>query len=102
MTGTSRTATPGGSPLEETAAREMRSHAQFREDVNVLEFFGKGYRGRVVDVGANDGVEGSNSRLLELHGWVGLLVEPSPKLAAACRRSRPRSVIVNKAAVAHV
>src|SRR5215813_10776357 len=82
------------------ALRERpRSYAQFREDIGVLEFFGTDYRGQFVDVGANDGVYGSNSYLLERHGWTGVLVEPSAHLAEACRRLRPGSVVVNKAAV---
>src|ERR1035437_6830450 len=88
---------------EETSRAEERdglaSYAQFHEDVCVRAFFGEDYRGKFVDVGANDGVYGSNSYLLERHGWTGLLVEPSDRLAEACRRARPGSVVVNKAAV---
>jgi FkbM family methyltransferase len=76
-----------------------RSFAQFGEDVALLRFFGADYQGFYVDVGANDGVLGSNSYLLELHGWRGLLIEPSAALADACRTARPASIVVNRAAV---
>jgi len=45
--------------------------------------------GIFVEAGANDGVEQSNTYYFEkLRGWTGLLVEPEPTLAAACRRNR--------------
>ena len=51
----------------------IESYPQFREDVAVLDYFGQGYRGVFVDVGANDGVVGSNTLLPEKHGWRGVL-----------------------------
>lgn len=75
------------------------SHAQFREDLAILDAFGPEHRGFFVDVGANDGITGSNSYLLEKRGWRGVLVEPSVALADTCRRLRPGSVVVNKAVV---
>jgi FkbM family methyltransferase len=45
--------------------------------------------GVFVEAGANDGVEQSNTYYLEkFRGWTGLLVEPVPALAEACRRNR--------------
>lgn len=45
--------------------------------------------GVFVEAGANDGVEQSNTYYFEkFRGWTGLLVEPEPTLAAACRRNR--------------
>jgi len=45
--------------------------------------------GVFVEAGANDGVTQSNTYYFEkFRGWTGLLVEPEPALAAACRRNR--------------
>jgi hypothetical protein len=78
----------------------IESYSQFREDVAVLDYFGQGYRGVFVDVGANDGVVGSNTLLPEKHGWRGVLVEPAAEAAAACRRNRPGTPVMEVAAVA--
>ena len=43
---------------------------------------------------------GVSTYLLEIHGWAGVLGEPSQrKPAEACSRARPGSVVVNKAAI---
>jgi FkbM family methyltransferase len=39
----------------------------------------------VVDIGAHDGIDGSNSRALLERGWRGLLVEPAPSVFARLR-----------------
>jgi FkbM family methyltransferase len=45
--------------------------------------------GVFVEAGANDGIEQSNTYYFEkFRGWTGLLVEPHPLLAAACRKNR--------------
>ncbi|WP_249933174.1 FkbM family methyltransferase [Blastococcus sp. CCUG 61487] len=56
--------------------------------------------GVFLEVGANDGYNQSNTWYLERHlGWTGVLVEPLPRLAAACRRTRSRSIVFNRALV---
>lgn len=51
--------------------------------------------GVFIEAGANDGVRQSNTFFLEKRrGWSGLLVEPIPRLAARCRRSRPAATTV--------
>lgn len=56
--------------------------------------------GVFVEAGANDGVTQSNTYYLErIRGWTGLLVEPVPALAAACRRHR-RATVISTALVA--
>lgn len=50
--------------------------------------------GFFVEAGANDGYAQSNTYYLEkLRRWTGLLVEPDPALAAACRRTRRGPVV---------
>lgn len=57
-----------------------KSFSQFGEDLFLLEIFKNSKNLVCVDVGANDGNYGSNSALLELHGWLCLLVEPNADL----------------------
>jgi len=52
-------------------------HSQYGEDDIVFEFF-KGRKGRLLDIGANDGVTISNSLLFIENGWNAVLVEASP------------------------
>ncbi len=49
--------------------------------------------GTYIDIGANDGLTGSNSKLLEELGWTGLLVEPNPSLQNELRKNRPNAII---------
>ncbi len=52
-------------------------YSQNNEEEVVAGYFA-GRTGRVLDIGANDGVTFSNSRALLLAGWSGVLLEPSP------------------------
>lgn len=52
--------------------------SQNLEEKFILEYFGD-FKGRLIDVGSNDGVTFSNSRQLILNDWSAVLVEPSPK-----------------------
>lgn len=57
--------------------------------------------GFFVEVGGNDGINQSNTFILEkIHGWNGLLVEPVPRLAQLCAKSRSKSIVKNMALVA--
>ena len=60
-------------------------------------------RGCLLDVGANDGRSYSNSLALIERGWGGLLVEPHPGAADACRRrhaANPRVRVCSAGATA--
>lgn len=56
-------------------------HSQFGEDDIIIKYFnekyGSGYKGSLLDIGANDGVFISNSRALINKGWFADLVEPA-------------------------
>ena len=52
-------------------------YSQNSEDELIADYFG-GQVGRLLDIGANDGVTLSNSRLLVELGWEADFVEPSP------------------------
>ena len=53
--------------------------------------------GYFVDIGAHDGLEFSNSKLLEERGWVGICAEPNPRSFAALCENRKGGFLVNKA-----
>jgi FkbM family methyltransferase len=53
--------------------------SQFGEDVWIAEHCGLPERGVFVDVGASDGVTGSNSLYFEERGWWCLCIEPDPR-----------------------
>lgn len=55
-------------------------YSQYGEEVILNRFFNNKKYGFLVDVGAMDGITGSNSRLLiEKYGWSAILVEPLPQ-----------------------
>jgi FkbM family methyltransferase len=58
--------------------------SQYGEQSLILDYFDKhpGSPRYCVDVGAFDGVTGSNSRALFLSGWSGLVIEPDPRTFA--------------------
>ncbi len=78
----------------------LQSHAQYGEDTRVAEFFGQGFKGIFVDVGANDPKALSQTYLLEQLGWHGVLIEPLAHLAKALREQRPASLVVEAAVAA--
>jgi FkbM family methyltransferase len=53
----------------------MNTYAQNKEDLIVLNYF-KGYIGTVLDIGANNGTEFSNSKLLIENNWNCVAIEP--------------------------
>lgn len=58
----------------------MKSYSQNHEDLIIYGYF-NGFKGTLLDIGANNGIDMSNSRLFIENGWKGLLVEPSPAFA---------------------
>lgn len=72
--------------------------AQHGED-EILSSMLTSHRGMFVEVGAADGIEGSNTLHFEQRGWRGVLIEANPHLAARCRNVR-QSVVVERAVTA--
>ena len=56
------------------------SYSQYGEDLTIAEIFtnAQQHTGRLLDIGAWDPIEKSNSRLLIEQGWSAVLIEPSP------------------------
>ena len=65
--------------------------------ITVYGFFVSGVGhdwGIFVEAGAFDGYGGSNTYWFErFRGWTGVLIEPTPELAARARKGRPRSQV---------
>ena len=53
-------------------------YSQWGEQIIILDFF-DGRVGRFLDLGAYDGVTGSNTRMLAERGWEGVSIEASPR-----------------------
>ena len=65
-------------------------YAQNKEDLFIKSFFPDVSDGFYIDVGANDPVIDSVTKLLYDEGWHGINVEPIGSLAGALRSARPR------------
>ncbi len=79
------------------ASLPVDSYSQCGQDVFVYYFlFNQKQEGFFLDIGANDPVNGSNSYLLEQHGWTGLAFEPIKYIAAKWINSR-RTECINVA-----
>eukprot|EP01139_Manchomonas_bermudensis_P015158 Amastigsp_a509617_36.p1 type:complete len:314 gc:universal Amastigsp_a509617_36:1996-1055(-) len=85
--------------LPQQLSRSWESSSQLGEDLFLIDRFFYGMRGGVfVELGALDGVRGSNTRLLERAlAWRGVLIEADPVTAAALPHNRPQAHAVHAA-----
>lgn len=75
-------------------ALKRPSYSQYGEDVALIQqafFSGPGF---YVDVGACHPVLYSNTYLLYLSGWRGILIEPNPDLTKRLKQTRRRDTVV--------
>ncbi len=70
-------------------------YAQNREDLLIKAFFPDVDAGTYVDVGANDPIIDSVTKLLYDAGWSGVNVEPQTSLFQALQAHRPRDINLN-------
>lgn len=71
------------------------SHSQLFQDLFVDFVFLKAREKRFLEFGATNGVELSNSFMLEQQrGWRGVLAEPDPQWHSALLKNRPNSTII--------
>lgn len=70
------------------------SYDQHGEEAVIARYLNVNAVGYACDVGAADGLEGSNTKFLEDLGWSVLCIEPNPALAKRCARNRVRTVAV--------
>ena len=76
----------------------MQSYSQVQQDLNVLKFYKIKTNGFFVEIGAADGIELSNTYLLERYvNWKGICVEPNPNNYSKLVLNRPNSICCDKA-----
>ena len=73
------------------------SFSQLFQDLFVLYLLGKKREGKYLEFGATNGIELSNSLLLEKEfDWNGVLAEPSPQWQTQLRENRPNSQLLSE------
>jgi FkbM family methyltransferase len=83
----------------------MQSYSQIDSEGNYFDtkldtLFQKKESGFYIELGANDGLDQSNTAFFEFYrGWTGLLIEPSPTAFQKCVQNRPKSICKQYACV---
>lgn len=79
-----------------------KSYAQAAQDTWALRCNHWATNGFYVDLGAHDGINHSNTALLDLeYGWQGICVEANEAVAEVCRQNRPNAQVVTAAVSDH-
>lgn len=74
------------------------SKSQLNQDLNVLKFYNNKKDGFFVEIGASDGIDLSNTFLLEKsYNWKGICVEPSPNDFLQLKNNRDHSICCDSA-----
>ena len=70
----------------------IKSYSQIGQDLEVLKFYNNKRNGFFVEIGASDGIELSNTYLLEtMYDWKGVCAEPIPLKFELLCKNRPNS-----------
>jgi len=76
----------------------MINYSQLDQDLKVLKFYNNKRDGFFIEIGASDGIELSNTYLLEkMYNWKGICVEPIPKRFELLCKNRPQSFCCDRA-----
>jgi FkbM family methyltransferase len=67
---------------------KLKFQGQFLQDMIAYLYLEKANNGFYVDIGANDGISGSNTYLFESLGWEGICVEPIPNIFSLLKKYR--------------
>ena len=66
-----------------------KSYSQIGQDLKVLDHFNQKKNGYFIEVGANDGIDLSNTYLLEKdYNWKGICIEPVPSIFKELKKNR--------------
>jgi FkbM family methyltransferase len=85
-------------PLHSKACGEYTLYSQLGQDLAVIDFYKEKKDGFFVEIGAVDGIEISNTYLLETrYNWKGICVEAIPNKFEKLVKNRPNSKCVSKA-----
>ena len=70
--------------------------------MKLVELFNKKENGFYIELGANTGLNVSNTALLEAkYNWTGILIEPSTWGCEECKKNRPNNIILQYACVSN-
>ena len=74
------------------------SYSQIEQDLHVIKYFDYKKNGYFVDIGANDGIDLSNTYLLEKkYGWKGICIEAIPSIFNKLKKNRPDIITIESA-----
>jgi FkbM family methyltransferase len=74
------------------------NYSQLNQDLEVLKFYNNKKGGFFIEIGASDGIELSNTYLLEKnYNWTGICVEPIPSRFELLCKNRPNSLCCDRA-----
>ena len=74
------------------------SHSQLGQELEVIKFYNNKEGGFFIEIGASDGLELSNTYLLETkYKWKGICCEPIPKKFEKLVKNRPNSICYKQA-----
>lgn len=86
---------------ENPYAHFRRSYAQNFEDLMLWRALGHVEHGFFIDVGAQDPLVDSVSKMFSINGWQGIHVEPTPCHAQGLRHDRPNDMVIEAAVGTH-
>ena len=69
----------------------MKYYGQRETDRYIEDYFPEQVQGTAVEVGAYDGVKGSNTKMFEDKGWKTVCIEPNPDIFPLLQKNRPAS-----------
>ena len=79
------------------SGQNLKSFSQLGQDLEVLKFYNNKKNGYFIEMGASDGIELSNTFMLEKdYNWTGMCIEPIPRRYAELVMNRPNSVCCNE------
>ena len=70
----------------------MTYYGQFETDKVIETYFPDKNDGICIEVGAYDGIKGSNTKLFEDKGWYALCIEPNPYIYKELRSNRQHTI----------
>lgn len=74
--------------LRVSVIKSMKFYGQFGEDKFIFENLEIPEKGYFIDIGAGDGLKGSNTKFFENRGWQGLCIEPDSRNYFKCIKHR--------------
>lgn len=72
-------------------------YGQWETDKIIESYFKEQNTGFCIEVGAYDGVKGSNTKLFNDKGWNTMCIEPNPFVFEELQKNRPNSICINAA-----